>query len=252
MTKIKKYIKNPKLSLFILLILIFIFIYVCYRFKMPDFYIDRDAANLYINSASDVTQSQLFALYGNKSYFLHNGLLHIFTFYFVLFIFSFLFKIQSYNQFYNIKILSNKFFLYIYLNIAYPFWMYFTQKMNIVEMEKYVYPAQADNLYIATFGTYFLLFIIGVVYYPLVNIFNFIVHDTKFVNKLTIIIYKSLFVLMLLYIVSNMSYQYIFDYYFLYIIEILYLLIVLNTINYLTCKSKRLLAEYNTTTRNTN
>ena len=236
MIKIRQYIESPKLFLFISLVLTIILLIVFNVAEMPDYYIDKNAAYLFVNNSSEVSTNQVFSLYGNKNYFLHNGLLHLITFSSILFIFLFLFKIKTYKELCDVKIFSNRIFLFIYLNIAYPIWMNLTQRVCEVDIEKYVYPIHADSICIAFMGIYFMLFLVGIIYYPLVNIFNFVIYNTKFVNKFIIIIYEILFVLLLLYVIANMFCQYTYEYYFLYVVEITYLFIVLNSINYLIKK----------------
>ena len=247
----KEIFQKPQICILISLVVMLLILYFCFGFHNSTYFIDKKAAYLFINDSSNTITNDVFSLYGNKGYFLHNGLLHVLTFGTVLLLFSVLFNVKSYKNFVNINILSNKIFLYVYLNIIYPLWMYYTQKVIEAEIEKYVYPVHADSLGIAYLGIYVLLFFIGILYYPIVNIFNFIVYNTKYVSKFLILVYKVLFVAFMLYIILNMTCQYVFDYFFIYIIEIIYLLIILNAIHHLTLKIQRKNAElcYNDTNK---
>ena len=81
--KIKEIIQNPKLCLLILSATI-ILILCFYGFQSVDYYIDKNAAHLFLNNTENISLSQVYDLYGNKNYLLHNGLFHILTFVVIL------------------------------------------------------------------------------------------------------------------------------------------------------------------------
>ncbi len=222
-----------KITFFIFTITFLILLFY-YHFQIPNYYVNKELAFEAINNGVGIIEVN--RLYRNKEYFFQNGLFHVCTFTFVALVIMYLFNNKYVKNLINIKPYISTALSYIFLNLSYVVWAHFTMNIFEIELKKFVYPANADSIMIPILGTYMLLSFLAFLYYPIVNIFNFIVFNTKISNKFLIIMYKVLFCIFVVDILINLDAQYSSNIIIIYIIKIGYLILLQQSIDKLKSK----------------
>ena len=218
----------------IFFILTFLILFLYYHFQIPDYYADREIAFQAINNGMSAIEVN--KLYRNKEYLFQNGLFHICTFTFILLIVLLVIGNKYVQKVIGLKPYIITIISYIFLNMAYPIWSKFAMNIVEIELKKYVYPANADSIMIPILGTYALLTLSAFLYYPIVNIFNFIVFNTKISSKILIVTYKIIFCILILNILFDILTVYSINFGIIYLIEICYLIVVKISIDKLKSK----------------
>ncbi len=178
--KIKYY--SPIFIFIVFTLILGIIIGVFYQFSAPDYYIDKKAAFEMINSSLSISHADIDAKYSNPLYLKQNALLQSFLFVLTLMLVSICFRFNSWKDFFQLDKFSNKKFVYLFVNLSYPIWAFFEICSYMVDLDKYVYPAHADSMGIPLFNAVFSLTFLGLMYFPLLNFFTFIIYNTKITN----------------------------------------------------------------------
>ena len=218
---------------FLLTLLILVF---CH-FRVPDYYTNRELAHAALTTNPDITQLEFNNTYRNPYYFFYNFLFHICAISFEVILLRFFYNTNLVKRIIEIKWLEHT-LRFLYLNVAYPIWAILTMVIVELELKNYIYVSVADSIMIPLLGAYALLYILAFLYYPIVNIFNFIVFNTKITNKFLVLIYKILFVIMALNILINMTTKFNIFFIAIHFLEIIYLWIVIQSINRLQNKTQ--------------
>ena len=232
-------IKPIKIILFVLIVS-FLILLLGYHFELPNYYNEsRDVIWQYIVKHPDISDLDVLRCFGNRQYWLQNGLFHIMTISCELLIIFLILNNHKIKTFFNIHRRVKIVLIYCFLNIAYIIWMNLCVKIVEIELNKYVYTSISDSIMIPIMGTYFLLFCVAFLYYPIVNIFNFIVFSTKISNKFLVVVYKIMFFILILCILNGMSALYNNNFICMHLISLIYLVVLYLSIKELEYKQDR-------------
>jgi len=222
---------------FLLILLLFILFFLC-NFEIPEYYIDKELAQNFVNNCSGTECFMLEQLYKNKTYNLYNFFFHSFSLSLALCLVTLFFNIKNWGNFINNPFLYNKFFIYAYVNFAIIPFLFLFKKIIEMSLFSQIYPSIADSYMIAILGIHFAACIFILIYYPLVNILCFIVCNTKFTNKFLISLLT--FITLLIFTSFVLDLPNIFSWWCIILdfIKIIYLLIFINLISILQKRLK--------------
>lgn len=234
---LKNVILRPKIVFFILVLLFSLILFPSCHFNIPDFWVNKENAFSILNNGAEY--SNVFKLYGNPHYFSLTFCLHGFTISIILLFISTILSFKNWEDFMNNKIFQNKYLVIVLTNILYPLWFKLELILLGLDLNKHIYNSLNDTTFIGIMGAYALLFVIGIIYYLVINVLNFIIYFTKFSSKYVINFLKLVVIIFCLLIIQGMCCQFSWLYVYLYSINTLWLLIIAGYIKFLQLKLVR-------------
>ena len=184
MNKTCVFYKNP-IRIFGLGVLIFaLILFLFFGFKMPDYFTNIDMANQIIGNIHIVDKTKALKPFINTSFYICNYIHHIFAWLIALFIFSTIYRINTFSDFKNIKMFSSTLFLYIWVNFSYVIYGICSFYFFIADFESPIYTELPDNLgtLIPVFCMLF-PFLVAIFYYPIMNFILSLTYNMQIKNK---------------------------------------------------------------------
>ena len=207
---IMTFFKNPIKLFGIILFLLSLTLFFGCNFSVPNYYTDVELADEIAQTVTPNEVSMAVKHLLNPVYPFFNTTFHIFSYSIILFIFCFIFRIDEFKKFREIKLLNNKVFLYLWINLSYLFWASFYVIAYMVDVEKYVYNAGADSLSIPFFSVIGTVAYIGLSYYLISNVLAFITYNTKIKRKIYYLFLILGFIYWLVFAIDSFNWKFSF------------------------------------------
>ena len=234
--KIKYFFSNPTLLLGLILFCLSLLLVLTTHFNIPCFFTDKELANQIAQtvpiSAISTATKHLF----NPKYDIENSMFQIWAWLFAALLFCVIFRINKYDNLKNIKIFSNKYFLYLWVNLSYPIFSFCYLCTYMSDLEKYVYNSAADTFAIPMLGMLVTIFMFSVIYYPLINLIIFVTYNTKIKRLLYKIIWLILIFILLILVIICFIYHFNYLIICMDFIILIWFMIAINSIKYLNNK----------------
>ena len=196
--KIKEFLKNPiYLFGFLALVFTFLLMFGCH-FHLPDYYTNRKVAEELAQLPQTTETIKTYTSLLSFSYKVYNQVFQLWGYFIALFVFTLIFRINTFKGFKQLSIMNKKPFIYFWFNISYPIWAIFFVPAFMVDLEKFVYNYSADSFGIPYFFIISSLVSFASIYYPVMNVLSFITFNTKIKRIFyNIVWYLILFVVLL-------------------------------------------------------
>lgn len=237
MNKTFVFYKNPIIIFGLGALSFALILFLFFGFKMPDYFTDIDMANQIIGNIDITDKTKALKPFINTSFYICNYINHIFAWLIALFIFSVIYKINTFSDFKNIKMFSNILFLYIWVNFSYVIYGICSYYLSIADMKSPVYMQYPDHL--ETFVYIFICifpFLVAIFYYPIMNFLLSLTYNMQIKNKFLkyfwILCLLVLIFVSLLHINSYFTYLYIV----VYLYYIFWFVIISYSINHVNCR----------------
>ena len=181
--KIRTIFKNPIILFLTISIVLCLFLLIKTNLQLVDFYTDRIAAEEFVQSLDPHFDMKIpTAKFGNPEHKIYNFIFKMFAISLSLLLFSLIFNIKKWSNFKDIKLIKNKVFIFIWINLAYVLMCNFHMLSYMANIEKYVYHSAADSFGIPYFTELFTCLFFSIAYYPLVNLLFFGIYKTRINN----------------------------------------------------------------------
>ena len=181
--KIRTIFKNQIILFLTISIVLCLFLLIKTNLQLVDFYTDRIAAEEFVQSLDPHFDMKIpTAKFGNPEHKIYNFIFKMFAISLSLLLFSLIFNIKKWSNFKDIKLIKNKVFIFIWINLAYVLMCNFHMLSYMANIEKYVYHSAADSFGIPYFTELFTCLFFSIAYYPLVNLLFFGIYKTRINN----------------------------------------------------------------------
>lgn len=235
----KNIVINPVMLFMVFTIILTFILLFKVGFHIPNYYIDMNAADKIARTVKANAVEEAVKHLENHSYLFDNILFQLWGWCSSLFIFTMIFKVKSFKDFYgNLPLFKNKIFIYIWINISYVIYSACFIMTNMIDLEKYVYNSGADSMGIPLFYMTGLMTMIGFLYYPLVNILFILTYNTRLKSRFL----DFMFILAFLPVLFSMVLSFMIHFSYLQLVNIIIYIIsftlILSSLKYL--RSKRL------------
>lgn len=181
--KLSNLFKNPIVCSGFCIIVLILTLKIGYDFKIPDLYIDRQSA---WQAIQDIPSNEIVGVlkpFVNDQYYICNSLFNLLSWSIILLLFSVGFRITDYRQIFKLKIFNNKIFAYVWTNLSYLIWGYAIIPATMSELEMHVYKATADSFGIPLVMLGVMVYILGYIYYPIMNIIMYLTFNVNLNSK---------------------------------------------------------------------
>ena len=223
---------NPIIVFGIGTLIFALILFLFFGFKMPDYFTNIDMANQIIGNIHIADKTKALKPFINTSFYICNYIHHIFAWLIALFIFSIMYRLNTFSDFKNIKILSSTLFLYIWVNFSYVIYGFCSYYLLIADFKSPIYTELPDNLgaFMPIFDAIFPFFI-AIFYYPIMNFSLSLTYNMQIKNKFLkyfwILCMLILIFITLLHLNSYFTYLYII----VYLYYIFWFVIIFYSIN---------------------
>lgn len=235
---IKDFYKNPIFLFgFVVLILSIILLVKC-NFTLPDYYIDRTAADNIAQTVSPKEVSSAVSPLRNPNFIPDNTIFHIWGYFIAILLFSIIFRIKDFKSFTNLTIFNKKLFAFLWINISYPIISYLYVSSYMADLGKHVYNGAADSMGIPFFTMISVLVLYGIIYYPLTNLLTFATYNTKIKRIFYIIIWIAITLLWIVCALDIFTYKFIYNNILLDFCHIVWIFYGIYSIKYIKTKPK--------------
>ena len=228
--------KCPIFIFAVLVLLLTILLVMQTGFNFPELYIDKNLAD---KLAQTVTIDQVHSTIKhliNPKYKIYNLLFQFWGWFLTFFIFTIFFKIKHFADFKNLKILNNKLFIYIWINVSYLLFSIFFTVSFMGHLNNYVYHWTADSIGIPLLTVIF-LFVFGIIiYYPYINILTYITYNTGIKNVFYQIVWYIGFIPILFFIFYSIDSGFTYINLILNFYYLMSLIFIIYSIGYLKLK----------------
>lgn len=201
---------------------------------MPDYFTDIDMANQIIGNIDIADKTKALKPFINISFYICNYIHHIFAWLIALFIFSVIYKINTFSGFKNIKMFSNILFLYIWVNFSYIIYGFCFFYFSIADFESPVYTELPDNLG-ALIPVFYMLFpfLVAIFYYPIMNFLLSLTYNMQIKNKFILYFWILCLLILICTVLLQMNSYFTYLYIIVYLYYIFWFVIILYSIRYL-------------------
>ena len=237
MNKVVAFYKNP-IKLFGLLSLgVALLLFVGFHFTFPEYFTNKEMADQIIQDIHITDKVKALVPFINPLYYIYNYMCHIFACLIALFIFSIIFKLNKFSSFKNIKIFSNKLFLYIWVNFSYVIYGICSYFFLVADSESPVYRQYPDHAETFAYVVICILpFLVAIFYYPIMNFLLSLTYNMQIKNKFTLYSWFLCLLILIFAIILGINSYFIYIYILVYLYYILWFVIILYSIRYITCK----------------
>ena len=228
----KDFFKSPvKIFGLAVIILSLVLLYGC-QFHIPDYYTNKVMADEIAQTVPPDEVSKAVEHLVNKKYFIFNTIFQLWGICISAFLFTLIFKINEFKRLKNIRILNNKLFVYLWINLIYPIWAFCYTNLYMQDITKYVYNGAADSLGIPFFTTIGMIISFGIIYYPSVNLLAFLTYNTKINRWIYNLFWGAFFALWLMFTLECAGYIFTYATPLLFLIYLIWFMLIIYAIGY--------------------
>jgi len=232
MNKIFTFYKNPIIVFGFGVLISALILFLGFGFKMPDYFTNIDMANQIIENIRIDDKEKALALLINPLYYVYNYMRHIFAVLIALYIFSVTFRLNTFSAFKNIKIFSNRIFLYIWVNFSYLIAAICSYYVAVADMESPVYRQYPDHA--ETFAYVFICifpFLVAIFYYPIMNFLISLTYIMQTKNKFLKYAWFLCLVILIFSILLSINSYFTYIYIIAYLYYIFWFVIIFYSID---------------------
>ena len=232
MNKAFVFYKNPIIVFGFGVLIFALILFLVFGFKMPDYFTNIDMANQIIENIHIDDKEKALTPLINPLYYIYNYMRHIFAGLIALYIFSVTFRLNTFSAFKNIKIFSNKIFLYIWVNFSYLIAGICSYYIAVADMESPVYRQYPDHA--ETFAYVFICifpFLVAIFYYPIMNFLLSLTYNMRLKSKFTLYAWFLCLMILIFAILLGINSYFTYLYIIAYLYYIFWFVIIFHSIN---------------------
>lgn len=194
-SRLKKFFsyKNPVIIAGIAVLLLSIALMCVCGFNLPEFYTNREVA---LDMAQRTENLDIIEeILQNPLYERITALWQVWGIALASFLFCLIFGIFDFSGFKNRKIFNNKWFIYLWLNISWLVWGNCFVGILMGDLEKYVYNAMHDTMFIPLMSIVSIVHGWSYVYFPSINILAILTFNTRLKRRFYAVFWVAAFAL---------------------------------------------------------